>query len=93
VRDNSAVESHQVHVSGSLQGRVHRGRQPAVAAGVYYLYATGSGSGGGKDIAPTSANASVSLLSSTGSNVTSDGTNYHVTTGADGVQYVLFIGR
>lgn len=82
-RDNSAVEPLEAHVSGSFQGRVSRGRQPAVGAHVY-LYATGSGSAGGKDIAATSGNASVSLLNSTGSNVSSDGTNYYVITGADG---------
>lgn len=82
-RDNSAVESRQASVSAPIQGYVYRGHQPAVGAHVY-LYATGSGSAGGKDIAPTSANASVSLLSGTGSNVSSDGTNYYVTTGVDG---------
>lgn len=82
-RDNSAVQSLKADVLAPLQGYVYRGHQPAVRAHVY-LYATGSGSAGGKDVTPTSANASVSLLSSTGSNVSFDGTNYYVTTGADG---------
>jgi hypothetical protein len=68
---------------GPIQGNVHGGQQPVVGARVY-LYATGAMGNGGKDVAANSGDASVSLLTSTGSNVSSDGTNYYVTTGDDG---------
>jgi hypothetical protein len=67
---------------GPLQGRVRGGQQPIGGAHVY-LYATGSMGDGGKDIAPVSGNASVSLLGSA-ANTSSDGTNYYVTTDSGG---------
>ena len=68
---------------GSIQGRVHGGQQAVVGAHVY-LYAVGTTGNAGKDIAPSTGNASVSLLTSSGENVQSDGTNYFVTTDTGG---------
>ena len=68
---------------GPLQGSVHGGQQPVVGAHVY-LYAAGSTGTAGKDIAASAGNASVSLLTSSGSNVQFDSTNYYVTTDAGG---------
>jgi hypothetical protein len=68
---------------GSIQGRVHGGQQP-VAGSHVYLYAIGTAGNGGKDIATSASNASISLLGSTGGNVRSDGTNYFVNTDAGG---------
>ena len=68
---------------GQLQGGVRGGQQPVVGAHVY-LYAAGTTGTAGKDIPASTGNASVSLLTISGSNVQSDGTNYYVTTDANG---------
>jgi hypothetical protein len=68
---------------GPLQGSVYGGQQPVVGAHVY-LYAAGTTGTAGKDIPASTANASQSLLMSSGSNVQSDGTNYYVTTDSTG---------
>jgi hypothetical protein len=68
---------------GRIQGRVHGGRQPVAGAHVY-LYAVGTTGNGGKDIAASASDASVSLLTSSGGNVQSDGTNYYVATDTGG---------
>jgi hypothetical protein len=68
---------------GPLQGRVHGGQQAVVGAHVY-LYAVGTTGTAGKDIVASAGNASVSLLTSSGGNVQSDGANYYVTTDSSG---------
>lgn len=70
----SAIQSDKAYI-GNIQGAVHGGQAP-VSGGHIYLYAAGTGGYG------TSA---TSLLSSTGSNTTADGSgNYYVTTDALG---------
>ena len=62
-----------------LHGSVHGGQNPIVGAHVY-LYAINNTGYGGPGIAPSSTNASVSLLRSA-ANTTQDGSgNYYVTT-------------
>jgi streptogramin lyase len=62
-----------------LRGSVHGGQNPIVGAHVY-LYAINNTGYGGPGIAPSSTNASISLLR-TASNTTKDGSgNYYVTT-------------
>jgi streptogramin lyase len=62
-----------------LHGSVHGGQNPIVGAHVY-LYAINTTGYGGPGIAPSSTNASVSLLHSA-ANTTADGSgNYYVTT-------------
>ena len=62
-----------------LHGTVHGGQNPIVGAHVY-LYAVNNTGYGGPGIAPSSTNASVSLLRSA-TNTTQDGSgNYYVTT-------------
>ena len=63
----------------ALHGSVHGGQNPIASAHVY-LYAVNNAGYGGPGIAPSSTNASVSLLRS-GTNTTQDGSsNYYVTT-------------
>jgi len=68
----------------ALHGRVHGGQNPISGASVY-LYAVGTGGYGGMGVAASTSNASVSLLSSSGSNTTKDSSNnYYVTTDSNG---------
>jgi len=65
-------------------GKVHGGQQAIVGASVY-LYAANTTGYGGPGIAPSSSNASMSLLNSSGSNTQKDGNNnYYVTTDSGG---------
>jgi hypothetical protein len=80
---NVATTTPETSTLGSLRGRVQGGQQPVVGAHVY-LFAIGTQGPAGKDVPASAGNASVSLLNSSGSNVTSDGSNYFVTTDASG---------
>jgi hypothetical protein len=74
------IASNDGSVPGTvLHGSVHGGQNPIAGAHVY-LYAINNSGYGGPGIAPSGANASVSLLRSA-SNTTQDGSNnYYVTT-------------
>lgn len=72
----------------AIKGRVHGGQNPISGADVY-LYAVGTGGYGGKGIAASSSNASVSLLNSNVLSQTPAGgedsnNNYYVTTDSGG---------
>jgi streptogramin lyase len=84
VQAPSTIQTTSNPVQGTaLQGKVHGGQQPIVGASVY-LYAANTTGYGGPGIAPSSSNASVSLLTSAG-NTTKDGSNnYYVTTDSGG---------
>ena len=66
----------------SIQGNVHGGQQPIVGARVYLLAANNTGYGG-NGIAPSTANASISLLNAA-TTAQSDTIGAYVLTAADG---------
>ena len=66
----------------SIQGTVHGGQQPISGAHIYLLAANTTGNGG-PGIAPSSSNASLSLLSA-GSTGTADSIGAYVTSNASG---------
>ena len=78
--NGAATQSSGSSAGARLTGTVHGGQQPIVGAHVYLL-AAGTTGYGGAGIAPSSSNASVSLLT-TGSG--SDSVGEYVTTASDG---------
>jgi len=85
---DSAAPGTEPQTGSEIKGIVHGGQQMIVGSHVY-LYAAGTGGYGGNGIAPSTSNASTSLLNSNvetnnPSNYGFDGTNYYVTTNSIG---------
>jgi hypothetical protein len=83
----SSLASSDPAAGAAISGKVHGGQSPISGAHVY-LYAANNTGYGGPGIAASSSNASISLLNSSVLTQTPaggyDGTNYYVTTDANG---------